>query len=139
MPVKITADIVKAEVERFWQVFTGKFAEELAEFYAHESSVFGSQGKRTEPGRLAAARRQREYFHPQSVLRAELGEIEILLIGDSAAVATYIFKFHAAKITNVLGKSMDEEIQNGRATQVFAPDAGGKLRIIHEHLSLPAA
>jgi ketosteroid isomerase-like protein len=136
---KITADQVRGAVRRFWDVFTTKSAEALAEFYAHESSVFGSQSTRSEPGRLAAARRNREYFHSHSVLKASTGEIEVILLGESAAVASYTFKFHATKVASILDKAAEENIQHGRATQVFAVDPGGVLRIVHEHLSLPAA
>ena len=119
MAEKITADLVKATVRRFWDVFTSKSSDALADFYAHESSVFGSQTTRTEPGRLAAARRHREYFHAQSVLKAEVGEIEVISLGERAAVASYTFKFHATKVANMLGKTVEEEITSGRATQVF--------------------
>ena len=47
-----------------------KDAEALAGFYAHESSVFGSAATRSEPGRLAATRRQREYFGAHSTVKA---------------------------------------------------------------------
>jgi ketosteroid isomerase-like protein len=134
----ISTEKVKASVHKFWEVFTSKSSEALADFYAHESSVFGSQTTRTEPGRLAAARRHREYFHSQSVLKAEVGAIEVTALGDKAAVASYTFKFHATKVANVLGKAVEEDITNGRATQVFILDGSGHLRIVHEHLSLPA-
>jgi ketosteroid isomerase-like protein len=134
---KLTAEQVKAAVRRFWDVFTSKSAEGLADFYAHESCVFGSKGTRSEPGRLAAARRNREYFHSHSVLKAAPGEVEIVLLGESAAVASYTFKFHATKVAGMLDKGSEENILHGRATQVFALDPSGVLRIVHEHLSVP--
>lgn len=137
MAAKITSEQVKGAVRRFWDVFTSKSAEALAELYAHESSVFGSQSTRSEPGRLAAARRNREYFHSHSVLKASTGDIEVMLLGDGAAVASYTFKFHATKVASILGKAAEENIERGRATQVFALDPGGALRIVHEHLSVP--
>jgi ketosteroid isomerase-like protein len=36
-----------------------------------------------------------------------------------------------------MGKTAEETIDNGRATQVFALDPSGELRIVHEHLSVP--
>ena len=137
MSSKVTVEHVKAAVRRFWDVFTSKSAEGLADFYAHESSVFGSKGTRSEPGRLAAARRNREYFHSHSVLKAAPGEVEIVLLGESAAVASYTFKFHATKVAGMLDKGSEEDILHGRATQVFALDPSGVLRIVHEHLSVP--
>jgi hypothetical protein len=56
------------------------------------------------------------------------------LIGDSGAVASYNFQFHANRAA-ALGKTEEEDIKNGRATQVFMLDVDGKLRIVHEHLS----
>ena len=131
---KISVEEVKGEVQRFWNVFQAKSAEQLAEFYAPESSVFSSVSSRLEPGRLAAARRNREYFHPKSTLRASTGMIEVVMIGDSGAVASYNFQFHANR-AGAMGKTEEEDIKNGRATQVFMLDPDDKLRIVHEHLS----
>jgi ketosteroid isomerase-like protein len=133
---QLTADLVRAEVQRFWNAFAGKDATALAEFYAHESSVFGTDATRSEPGRLAATRRQREYFGVHSSVKATLGTIEVILLGDgSAGVAEYTFEFHASKVMTALGTPAEENIKHGRATQVFAFDPEGKLRIFHEHLS----
>jgi ketosteroid isomerase-like protein len=133
--VKITSEQVKAEVGRFWNAFTSKQLEALTDLYAAEATVFGSSATRPEPGRLATARREREYFHPQTTVRVTLGPIDVTLLGDIAAVASYTFQFHASKIKSVLGGSADEEIKHGRASQVFLLDHDGKLRIVHEHLS----
>ena len=135
MPVRLTTDEVQAEVRRFWSAFAGKSPEGLKGFYAGESSVFGSSSTRAEPGSLAAARRQREYFTPQTTMKVQLGTIEVVMLGEGSAVASYTFQFHATKVANLLGKGQDEDIRQGRATQVFIRDAEGKLRILHEHLS----
>jgi len=133
---KLTVDHVRAEVIRFWNAFTSKDSEALAEFYAHESSVFGSAATRSEPGRLAATRRQREYFGAHSTVKASTGPIEVLILADgAAAVADYTFQFNASKVMTALGSMTEENIKRGRATQVFAYDPDGKLRIVHEHLS----
>jgi ketosteroid isomerase-like protein len=132
----LTVDQVKAEVTRFWKVFMDKDAVGLADFYAHESSVFGSAANRSEPGRLAATRRQREYFGAHCSIQAQVGVVEVLILADgSAAVADYTFQFHASKVMTALGSTTEEHIKYGRATQVFAYDPDGKLRIVHEHLS----
>jgi ketosteroid isomerase-like protein len=129
----LTVEQIKGEVQRFWNAFMNKDTSQLAEFYAHDSTVFSSLSSRPEPGRLAAARRQREYFNPKCTVRASVGIVDVVLL-DDAAVATYNFQFHATKI--VLGKPAEEEnITNGRATHVFAFDPDHKLRIVHEHLS----
>ena len=136
MVPKLTPDVVKGEVQRFWNVFVDKNADQLMEFYGPESSVFSSVTSRQEPGRLAAARRQREYFQKHSVLRATPSMIDVIMLGDHAAVASYNFSFHASKLAGVVNTTAQEEdIKNGRATQVFQYDTDGKLRILHEHLS----
>lgn len=132
---KLTVDEVQAEVRRFWSVFSGKAAEGLKGFYAGESSVFGTNSTRAEPGSLAAARRQREYFTPQTTLKVQLGTIEVVMLSESSAVASYTFQLHASKVASGVGKAQEEDIRQGRATQVFARDVEGKLRIVHEHLS----
>ena len=133
---QLSVDQVRAEVQRFWNAFAGKDAQTLADFYAHEASVFGSDATRSEPGRLAATRRQREYFGAHSTVKATLGMIEVLLLADgAAAVADYTFQFNASKVMTALGSMTEENIKHGRATQVFAFDPDGKVRIFHEHLS----
>ena len=132
---KITVEQVRGEVLRFWNAFTDKSASQLMEFYAPESSVFSSVSNRSEPGRLAAARREREYFHAKSTLRASVGNIDVILLGDAAAVASYTFQFHASKVASTMGQVSEEDIRNGRATHVFALDPDGKVRIMHEHFS----
>jgi ketosteroid isomerase-like protein len=133
---KLSVEQVKGEVLRFWNAFTDKSASQLMEFYAPESTVFSSVSNRSEPGRLAAARRQREYFHAKSSLRATVGNIDVILLGDgAAAIASYTFQFHASKVASTAGSASEEDIRNGRASHVFALDADGKVRIMHEHLS----
>jgi len=135
--MNLSPDSVRAEVTRFWNAFTTKSLETLEDFYAHESSVFGSLSHRPEPGRLAAKRRQREYFGPDSILRSQLGLVDVVMLSESSAVACYTFQFHATKLA-ASGPRVEEHIGNGRATQVFAVDPGDKkIRIYHEHLSVP--
>ena len=131
----ISAEQVRSEVERFWSAFSSKASDVIESFYLPESTVFSSVSSRAEPGRLAATRRKREYFHPQNRIRVQLGPVEVHAIGDSAAVATYTFEFHATKVMRGLGKDVEEDIQNGRATQVFVQQPDGRICILHEHLS----
>ena len=131
----ISAEKVRNEVERFWSAFSSKAADVIEAFYLPESTVFSSVSSRAEPGRLAATRRKREYFHPQSRIRVQLGRIEVQLIGDLTAVASYTFEFHASRVMGALGKDVEEDIQNGRATQVFVEQSDGQVCILHEHLS----
>lgn len=133
--VKLTVEYVAGEVQRFWNTFMEKNAEQLMEFYAPDSTVFSSVSARQEPGRLAAARRQREYFHKASTLRASATSVDVVLLGETGAVASYNFQFHATNVASSLHQTTEEDIKAGRATQVFRYDQDGKLRIVHEHLS----
>jgi len=135
--MNLSPEAVRAEVARFWNTFISKSSEMLEEFYAHESTVFGTASTRSEPGRLAATRRQREYFITQSILRANTGVVDVIMLDERSAVATYTFQFHASKLSRA-AKQQEEHIGQGRATQVFGIDTDGKIRIFHEHLSLPA-
>jgi ketosteroid isomerase-like protein len=136
MSSKLNAQIIQDEVQRFWNAFTSKDTQALSEFYAPESTVFGSISTRLEPGRLAATRRQREYFHTKAVLKARTSMVEVLMLGDAAGVAAYNFEFEATDVATGLGHAGTEKIAQGRATQVFGFDADGHLRILHEHLSI---
>lgn len=127
---------VQAEVARFWSAFTSKSVEALEDFYAHESTVFGTTSSRPEPGRLAAIRRQREYFHPQTTLRVQTSPVDVFMVGDSAAIASYTFQFHASRAKIGVEKSSEEHVVHGRATQVFMVEGDGRPRIVHEHLSV---
>src|SRR5260370_17006101 len=135
MAGKISTDQVKAEVKRFWETFASKSAEQLSDFYAPHASVFGSSSPRSEPGRLAATRRQREYFHDRASARANTSMLDLVLLDDHIAIATYNFEFHATQVaaahTNT--NSVKEDITNGRATQDFALEPDGRLRIVHAH------
>jgi ketosteroid isomerase-like protein len=131
---KLTAEQVRSEVNRFWSTFSTKAEEKLGDFYAPNSSVFGSDATRTEPGRLAATRRKREYFQEGTSVHVSLSPIEVTLLGDNVAVAAYTFRFEASHVHHGLGQE-DEDIQHGRATQVFTLEPDGRLLIVHEHLS----
>lgn len=133
----LTPETIRAEVARFWNAFTSKSADVLENLYAHESTCFGSASHRSEPGRLAATRRQREYFAPAAMLRSQLGHVDVVMLGESSAVASYTFQFHATKVTSAGSRATEEHITHGRATQVFSLDQDGVLRIVHEHFSLP--
>lgn len=133
----LTPEEIRTEIARFWNVFTSKAPDLLEEFYASDASVFASNAIRTEPGRLAVTRRRREYFDKQTSVRVQVGMVDVQLLSDSSAVASYTFRFDASRVAGGLGKSSDEHLEHARATQVFQKDADGRLRIVHEHLSAP--
>jgi ketosteroid isomerase-like protein len=135
---KLTADDIRKAVELFWTTFLAKSEEELNNFYAPGSTVFQVAMGRSEPGRLGAMRRSREYFNPDTRMELKLSPIDIVLCGNDAGVASYTFQFQASG-RDVGGKRMAEKLETVRATHVLHRDASGKLRIAHEHFSVPVA
>lgn len=135
-PMTLSPDLIRAEVAQFWNAFSSKDAARLEEFYAHESVGFGSVSTRSEPGRLAATRRKREYFANSGVIRTQVSLIDVVMLSEHAGIACYTFQFHAMRTSSA--GNQDEHITNGRATQVFGFDPDGNIRIYHEHFSLPA-
>ncbi len=135
---KLTADEVRKAVELFWATFLAKSEEELNDFYAPGSTVFQIAMGRSEPGRLGAMRRSREYFNPDTRMELKLSPIDIVLCGNDAGVASYTFQFQATG-RDIGGKRLAEKLETVRATHVMHRDASGKLRIAHEHFSVPVA
>jgi ketosteroid isomerase-like protein len=136
---KLTAEDVRKAVELFWTMFLAKSESELNDFYAPESTVFQIAMGRSEPGRLGAMRRSREYFHPDTRMELKLSPIDIVLCGTDAGVASYTFQFQASGRDVGGGKRTEEKLETVRATHVMRRDASGKLRIAHEHFSVPVA
>ena len=136
---KLTPDDVRKAVNLFWTTFLAKSEDVLNSYYAAASSVFQISMARSEPGRLGAMRRSREYFRSDTRMDLKLGAIDIALIGADAAVATYTFQFQATGRDLGGGKRVEEKLEIVRATHVFQRDAKGKLLIIHEHFSVPVA
>jgi ketosteroid isomerase-like protein len=131
---RISPEEVRAEVARFWTVFSRKSKVEFEEMYFPSATVFSSSAEHTEPGRLMVARRLRQFFDPAISLRAEIGSIGVQLVGTNLAIATYIYRFRSTKIERD-GTQVNRETPFGRATQIFQRDESGVLRIIHEHMS----
>src|SRR5216683_7522269 len=134
MGQKVTAEDIHMVVTRFWDVFRAKSEEQLRELYSHNSTAFEVAGVRNEPGKLGAARRAREYFHPGALFDVQIGPVDVILLGEEAAVSSYTFKFQAKQRARIMGKLEEEKFDVVRATHVWRAEEG-KLRIIHEHFS----
>ncbi|MGC2526113.1 MAG: hypothetical protein WA639_00085 [Candidatus Acidiferrum sp.] len=135
---KLTVEDIRKAVELFWTTFLAKSEHELNDFYAAGSTVFQIAMGRSEPGRLGAMRRSREYFNPDTRMELKLSPIDVVLCGSDAAVASYTFQFQATG-RDIGGKRMAEKLETVRATHVLHRDASGRLRIAHEHFSVPVA
>ena len=94
----ISPEEVRAEVSRFWNVFSSKLKDKFEEMYFPSATVFSSTAQHTEPGRLMVARRLRQFFAPAISLRAEIGSIGVQLVGTNVAIATYIYRFRSTRV-----------------------------------------
>ena len=135
---KLTQDDIRKAVELFWSTFLAKSEDALHAFYATGSTVYQIAVGRSEPGRLGAMRRSREYFNMDTRLDVKLSPIDVFLCGNDAGVASYTFQFQATA-RSIGGKKTEEKLDVVRATHVFYRDTDGKLRIAHEHFSVPVA
>lgn len=136
---KLTSDDVRQAVQGFWSTFLAKSEEALNDFYSPGSTVFQIAMGRSEPGRLGAMRRSREYFKPDTRMELKIGTIDVVMCGDSAGVASYTFQFQATGRDLGGGKRVEEKLDVIRATHVLHRDPSGKIRIVHEHFSVPVA
>jgi ketosteroid isomerase-like protein len=136
---KVTAEDIRKAVQLFWSTFLAKSEDDLNSFYAPGSTVFQIAMARSEPGRLGAMRRSREYFNPDTRMDLKLSPIDVVLCGDEAGVASYTFQFQATGRELGGGKRSEEKLETVRATHVLHRDASGKFRIVHEHFSVPVA
>jgi hypothetical protein len=131
---KPSTDEVRALVQKFWKFFVQKSKSPFEELYSSSATVFAADARRGESARLMLVRRTRELFGPASAVEAKLGSIDVQLLRDDLAVASYAFHFTVTRsLPN--GKRVRIDVPIGRATQVFQRDVGGILKIIHEHMS----
>lgn len=132
----ISADKVRAEIDRFWLILSGKSPDKLDDLYSPDGIVFTGKAKRPEPAMLAIARRARRAPASTSTT-AEVGTLELQIAGD-VAVASYTYKYHEERMSGSGGRSQRNTLY-GRATQVFQQDRKGAVKIVHEHLSAAVA
>jgi len=132
---RISPEQVRSEVHRFWQVLTCKSKDPFEEFYSPDATVITGKAKRAERAQLAVARRKREIAQTSDA-SVELGAIDVEIVGDQVAIASYTYNFR--RIRKRGDGDVRRDTPHGRATHVFQRDAAGSLRIAHEHLSSAA-
>jgi hypothetical protein len=110
---------------------------EMGNFYSYDSIVFNPFSPRAESGRVSAARKEREYYAPNTNFHAEItSPIQVHILADQIAVASYTFRWYARNMEEeILSKRFDKSVRDGRATQVFVLTPEGTLHIVSEHLS----
>jgi ketosteroid isomerase-like protein len=134
---RISAEDVRNEVQRFWAILSGNVAGKLEEMYSSTAIVFTGKAKRSESAKLMAVWRTRQLPGPGSGSKAEVGSIDVQIVGLDVAIAAYTYTFNAHK-TRADGTKARLTTTYGRATQIFQRSEDGALRIVHEHLSAGA-
>jgi ketosteroid isomerase-like protein len=129
----ISTEQVRAQIERFWKILSGKSQGSLEPFYAPGATAFTGTSKRAELAALAAARRMRRISAAESELVSELVEVEVQIL-ENTAIASYTYQVHSIK-KKADGSRLDKNTRFGRATQIFQNNGKGGLQIVHEHLS----
>jgi ketosteroid isomerase-like protein len=143
-PDNLTSRLSQGEIEsavrRFWELFASKKTAQWQSFYADVAMVFGTASKRPEPARLVVLRRQREYLASAARMTIDVSRVEVELVGEDCAVASYILRLHADQIAKASAtghQDIEEHLENARVTHVFHRQADGDLKIVHEHISAP--
>jgi hypothetical protein len=134
---KISSEDVCKEVQRFWAILSGNLRDNLEEMYSPTGIVFTGKAKRSESAKLMAVRRSRQLPGPALSSRAEIGTIDVQIVGPDVAIASYTYSFNTQKIL-ANGSKVQISTPFGRATQIFQRGDDGALRIVHEHLSAAA-
>jgi len=134
---KISSEDVRKDVHRFWAILSGNLADKLEEMYSPTAIVFTGKAKRSESAKLIAVRRSRQLPGPALSSRAEVGSIDVQIVGPDVAIASYTYSFNTQKIL-ADGSKVQINTLLGRATQIFQRCEDGTLRIVHEHLSAAA-
>jgi ketosteroid isomerase-like protein len=134
---KISSEDIRKEVQRFWDILSGKWAAKLEDMYAPTAIAFSGKAKRSESAKLMAVRRSRHLPARDSGSSAELGSIDVQMASPDVAIAAYTYSFNTYK-TQADGTKVVVSTPFGRATQIFRRGEDGALRIVHEHLSAAA-
>lgn len=130
----MSADRVRAQVKKFWDLFSAKNKSGFAQLYAPTASVFAADARRSESARLMLVRRERELFAPGSSVQASCGAITVQVLSANVAVASYPLHFSLTRIVPN-GSTVQVDVPFARVTQVFQRNDSGELVIIHEHMS----
>jgi hypothetical protein len=88
---------VHALVQKFWDFFIQKSKTQFDEMYSPSATVFAADARRGESARLMLVRRARELFGPASAVGAKLGSIDVQILRDDLAVASYAFHFNVTR------------------------------------------
>src|SRR5215469_2452443 len=113
----LSPDQVRAQIERFWKVMSGKSKDRLEDFYAPGAIVFTGKARQPEPAAAALGRRARQLASASAATSAEVGEIEVQTAAAEYAIASYTYRFHDSRAGQ--GGVSQRHTLFGRATQIF--------------------
>ena len=94
---KISSEDVRTEVRRFWAILSGNLADKLEEMYSPTAIAFTGKAKRSESAKLMAVRRSRQLPGPAHSSKAEVGSIDVRVLGPDVAIAAYTYSFNTQK------------------------------------------
>src|SRR5258708_13023678 len=92
----IAHEQVRQGVGEFWEIMSGKAADRLENLYSPSAILITGKARNPEAGILARARRTRLLGGAGQDANAEVGGIEIQVVGV-AAVAPYTYQFHTTQ------------------------------------------
>jgi ketosteroid isomerase-like protein len=87
-------------------------------------------------------RRRREYMAGSGKMKVDVGHIDVEIMGANAAVAAYTMQLYAEKeLAPAVARSRvsEEHLKDARVTHVFVRQNDGRLKIVHEHISVADA
>jgi hypothetical protein len=87
---------------------------------------------------IVSMQRRREYLAKSTKFRIRVADVEVLPLGDNAAVAFYTLQLHAQQIPieGTVNQRWEEHLAGARVTHVFEREGNGELKIVHEHISM---
>jgi ketosteroid isomerase-like protein len=129
----MTVAQVESQVHKAWKAYSDRSARLTEELYFSNATVFSANSRQSEPAQAVLARRLSEFRESRSGMKAELGSINVQIVGD-AAVAAYPYHFSGYKI-NHDGSAYALDVPFCLGTAVIQLDKRGALRVLHEHLS----
>jgi ketosteroid isomerase-like protein len=138
----LTRTEVESAVRSYWSISASKQADRQQDCYAENALIFTSSSRRVEPGRLVLVRRRREYMATSGKMRVDVGHIDVEMIGANAALAIYTMQFEAEKeLAPAVARNRisQEHLKDARVTHVFVRQNDGRLKIVHEHISVADA
>jgi ketosteroid isomerase-like protein len=138
----LTRTEVESAVRSYWNISASKQADRQQDCYAENALIFTSSSRRVEPGRLVLVRRRREYMAASGKMKVDVGHIDVEVIGANAAVAVYTMQLEAEKeLAPAVARSRvsEERLKDARVTHIFVRQNDGRLKIVHEHISVPDA